>query len=112
MNEFDDFIQQSHDDSMDLIGDVFTFRGREIRGVFSETEYGNEIKIAGYSEEAEATLTVTRHDMFADPGRVPTTGRRITRKKTNQEYRITRWVDNDGGLIDLELQAVAQGGGE
>ena len=109
-DELEEFTEEAQESAEAVLGEVFTFRGREINGIFSEIEFAEEVQAAGFADTAELQVTCRRKHLFEDPGKVPSTGRRITRKKTGKEYRITRWIDDGPGLVSMELTGTAEAG--
>lgn len=100
---FDAIIIQAHEESLKVIGESFTAANTNIAGVFSEIERDSAPELAGYQDGAQATVTLKLAELSTayPSGRIQ--GKTITRAADSKVYRISRIIENGGGIVDLEL---------
>jgi hypothetical protein len=109
MTELEQFIAESHLETLSMAGIAYEFMGRELIAIDGERSHGREVDVAGFGSDKSVTITVALAELHGITGGVLNVqGKRVKCKSTGTVFRIANVVENTLTLIDLELIAETQ----
>ena len=93
MSDLSDFLTDSFDDALTVMGETCTVNGTNCNAVFSQIDTDSDLTETGYQPSAQVSASVSKTTFATSPGA------RTTVVRNNTNYTIISIEENDSGWV-------------